>query len=80
MIESYPFFYAEAGEKSEATSSGGYQAVRFSYGDQNMYSIQENTEHNSGFRPPFEVPEFLINHLVSEHMHCYHFQCTFFGR
>ncbi|KAH0463757.1 hypothetical protein IEQ34_006543 [Dendrobium chrysotoxum] len=52
-------------ETSAATCSGAYQAVPFSYGDKNLYSIHENIEYNSGFRPPFEVPEFLTNCLVN---------------
>ncbi|KAL0921144.1 hypothetical protein M5K25_008188 [Dendrobium thyrsiflorum] len=50
-------------ETSAATCSGAYQAVPFSYRDKNLYSIHENIEYNSGFRPPFEVPEFLTNCL-----------------
>ncbi|KAI0515857.1 hypothetical protein KFK09_008525 [Dendrobium nobile] len=50
-------------ETSAATCSGAYQAVPFSYGDKNLHSIHENIEYNSGFRPPFEVPEFLTNCL-----------------
>ncbi|KAG0487509.1 hypothetical protein HPP92_009604 [Vanilla planifolia] len=54
---------SEAREKSEQINSGAYQTVPFSYGNENMSADHDNSAYNSAFRPPFEVPEFLLSHL-----------------
>lgn len=56
----------------EATVSGAYQAVPFSYGDTDGSADPRNFGsglNQSGYHPPFPVPESLLSNLVSTCMH-----------
>ncbi|PKA64669.1 putative splicing factor 3A subunit 1 [Apostasia shenzhenica] len=57
---------SEVRKKTNATDSATYQAVPFSYGDNNKSVWQvnsESAEYCSVFNPPFTVPESLLSHL-----------------
>ncbi|KAF3959088.1 hypothetical protein CMV_016062 [Castanea mollissima] len=43
--------------------AGGYNAVAFSYGNTDEAIEQKNNDAESGFRPPFQVPESLLQNL-----------------
>lgn len=45
--------------------TGGYRAVSFSYGKSNESIEENNNDADFGFRPPFQVPESLLQSLVS---------------
>lgn len=45
--------------------AGGYNAVAFSYGNTDDANEQKNNDAESGFCPPFQVPESLLQNLVS---------------
>ena len=44
---------------------GGYHAVAFGYGNLDEATEQKSSEGESVFRPPFPVPESLVQNLVS---------------
>lgn len=46
-------------------NDSGYNAVPFSYGNTGESTVERNVEAESGFRPPFPVPESLLQNLVS---------------
>lgn len=46
-------------------NDGGYNAVPFSYGNAGESTNERNANAESGFRPPFPVPESLLQNLVS---------------
>lgn len=45
--------------------AGGYNAVAFSYGNKNESIEEKNNDSESGFCPSFQVPESLLQNLVS---------------
>lgn len=46
-------------------SAGGYRAVPFSYGSADEPAGENNANAESAFRPPFSLPENLLQNLVS---------------
>ncbi|PON91931.1 Suppressor of white apricot protein [Trema orientale] len=53
----------DAGKDAEPMVDGGYRAVAFSYGNLDEASEQKNSDAESVFRPPFPVPESLLQNL-----------------
>ncbi|XP_031115509.1 protein suppressor of white apricot isoform X2 [Ipomoea triloba] len=56
----------EEGEDANAVNTSGYHAIPFSYGNSNDCAEQAGSAagfENSGFRPPFSVPENLLQCL-----------------
>ncbi|XP_010060304.2 splicing factor, suppressor of white-apricot homolog isoform X3 [Eucalyptus grandis] len=53
--------HAETG--TETANDGGYRAVAFSYGNPNDAMDQKTTDADSGYCPPFPVPEYLLQNL-----------------
>ncbi|GLT61578.1 hypothetical protein SLA2020_342750 [Shorea laevis] len=54
----------QGGENGEEPmNAGGYNAVPFSYGDGGESTEQKDTDGDSDFRPPFPVPESLLQKL-----------------
>ncbi|EEF32910.1 splicing factor, suppressor of white-apricot homolog [Ricinus communis] len=49
--------------EAEAKNAGGYNAVAFSYGAPSELSEEKNIDAKSSFRPPFTVPEHLLQNL-----------------
>lgn len=45
---------------------GGFHAVSFTYGNPDEVTALKNNDAESVFRPPFPVPESLIQNLVSD--------------
>lgn len=63
----YPALEGEE-EEEKPSSSGGYRAVAFSYGNTGDSADQENTDvgmEARGFLPPFSVPGDIVQSLVS---------------
>ena len=58
----------EAENEAEAENSGGYHAVVFSYGAPSESSEQKSVNAEFSFRPPFTVPEHLLQNLVGGHL------------
>ncbi|OAO95279.1 hypothetical protein AXX17_AT5G54210 [Arabidopsis thaliana] len=53
-------------EDSANTNADGYRAVSFSYGSSSDVNDQKNAaDMESGFHPPFPVPDYLRQNLVS---------------
>ena len=52
-------------DEEPATAGGGYNSVPFSYGKTGESSEQKDADAESSFRPPFPVPESLLQCLVS---------------
>ncbi|KAG6685820.1 hypothetical protein I3842_12G130700 [Carya illinoinensis] len=50
-------------EGPKPVDAGGYRAVAFSYGKSNESIEENNNDADSGFRPPFQVPESLLQNL-----------------
>lgn len=48
-----------------AAAGGLYNAVSFSYGNTGESNEQKDADVESSFRPPFPVPETLLQNLVS---------------
>ncbi|GKV39589.1 hypothetical protein SLEP1_g47342 [Rubroshorea leprosula] len=48
----------------EPMNAGGYNAVPFSYGDAGESTEQKDADADSDFRPPFPVPESLLQNLM----------------
>ncbi|GAV81965.1 Surp domain-containing protein/DRY_EERY domain-containing protein [Cephalotus follicularis] len=48
---------------AEPGFAGGYKAVPFSYGGPSESTDQKNTDAESAFRPPFSVPDSLLQNL-----------------
>lgn len=48
----------------EAANAGTYRAVSFSYGTTDVSAEHKNPDE-AGFVPPFVVPEYLLQSLVS---------------
>ncbi|KAG7537993.1 SWAP/Surp [Arabidopsis suecica] len=48
---------------SENTNGDGYRAVPFAYGSSSDVSDQKNADMESGFQPPFPVPDYLLQNL-----------------
>lgn len=46
-------------------NNGGFNAVPFSYGNTDESTEQRIADAESGFRPPFSLPESLLQNLVS---------------
>lgn len=46
-------------------NDGGFNAVPFSYGNTDESTEQRIADAESGFRPPFSLPESLLQNLVS---------------
>lgn len=59
------FLYAELDSTAELVSSGGLHAVPFSYGSTEASTDLKNGEAEACFRPPFPIPESLLQNLVS---------------
>lgn len=61
--------FAETDEGAKPDDAGGYHYVAFSYGKTEDSADQKNSDDgqgNLGFRPPFPVPESLLQNLVSK--------------
>lgn len=50
---------------SASTNADGFRAVPYSYGSSSDFSDQKIADMESGFSPPFPVPDYLLQHLVS---------------
>lgn len=66
----FSFFLGTESNSGEGQGAGGtYSAVGFSYGNSDVSADQKNSNSvvgDYGFRPPFPVPENLLQSLVSE--------------
>ncbi|CAN1789676.1 Protein suppressor of white apricot [Linum perenne] len=49
--------------EAELANNGGYNAVAFSYGESSASADLKNLDADSCFRPPFSVPEHLVQKL-----------------
>ncbi|KAJ8766570.1 hypothetical protein K2173_023817 [Erythroxylum novogranatense] len=49
--------------QEEEGNTNGYNVVPFSYGNPTESAEHKNTEVDSGFRPPFSMPEHLLKNL-----------------
>ncbi|KAG2310622.1 hypothetical protein Bca52824_022179 [Brassica carinata] len=55
---------------SASTNADGFRAVPYSYGSSSDFSDQKIADMESGFSPPFPVPDYLLQHLPpSEKLH-----------
>ncbi|XP_030542852.1 splicing factor, suppressor of white-apricot homolog isoform X2 [Rhodamnia argentea] len=52
---------AETG--TETANDGGYHVVAFSYGKPDNATDQKTTAADTGYRPPFPVPEYLLQNM-----------------
>eukprot|EP00262_Sarcandra_glabra_P021046 TRINITY_DN8654_c0_g1_i1.p1 TRINITY_DN8654_c0_g1~~TRINITY_DN8654_c0_g1_i1.p1 ORF type:complete len:161 (+),score=20.94 TRINITY_DN8654_c0_g1_i1:197-679(+) len=62
----------ETNKEAESASDGTYRAVAFSYGSNDVSGDVKNLDSGlgySGFHPPFQVPESLLQNLVSIHIY-----------
>lgn len=59
------FLFPDLQDGTKPVVAGGYNAVAFSYGNIDEAIEQKNNDAESGFRPPFQVPESLLQNLVS---------------
>ena len=62
--------FTELDEGAKPDVAGGYHNVAFSYGNTDDSTDQKNPDDglgDLGFRPPFPVPESLLQSLVSEY-------------
>lgn len=50
---------------SANTNGDGYRAVPFAYESSSDVSDQKDADMESGFQPPFPVPDYLLQNLVS---------------
>jgi hypothetical protein len=50
---------------AKPVDAGGYRAVAFSYGNTYELTVEKNNDAEFGFHPPFQVPESLLQNLVS---------------
>ena len=50
---------------AKPVDAGGYRAVAFSYGNADESTEEKNNDAEFGFHPPFQVPESLLQNLVS---------------
>lgn len=57
--------FTDLENESEPVNVGGYSAVPFSYGNAGDMLEQKNANAESSFRPPFSVPENLLQNLVN---------------
>ncbi|XP_044499081.1 splicing factor, suppressor of white-apricot homolog isoform X1 [Mangifera indica] len=53
----------DLGDGAIPVNDSGYNAVPFSYGNTGESTVERNVEAESGFRPPFPVPESLLQNL-----------------
>ncbi|CAL1384631.1 unnamed protein product [Linum trigynum] len=51
--------------EAELPNNGGYHSVAFSYGETHSSDDHNNVDAECGFRPPFSVPEHMVQKLVS---------------
>lgn len=56
---------SDINDGSASTNADGFRAVPYSYGSSSDFSDQKTADMESGFNPPFPVPDYLLQHLVS---------------
>lgn len=63
---SYLFLFCtpDMNDVSANTIDNGYSAVPFSYGSSSDPNDQKIADMESGFHPPFPVPDYLLQNLV----------------
>lgn len=54
-------------------NDGGFHTVPFSYGNTDESAEQRNADAESGFQPPFTLPESLLQNLVSLYLDDFYF-------
>uniref|UniRef100_A0A2P2JW84 Uncharacterized protein MANES_03G133700 n=2 Tax=Rhizophora mucronata TaxID=61149 RepID=A0A2P2JW84_RHIMU len=60
----FPFLlFSDLENEEEQGNTVGYRAVPFSYGSPSESATKKNTEDESGFQPPFSVPDHLLQNL-----------------
>ncbi|XP_010485136.1 PREDICTED: splicing factor, suppressor of white-apricot homolog [Camelina sativa] len=50
-------------DDSANANADGYRAVPFSYGSSSDFNDQKNADTESGFHPPFPLPDYLLQNL-----------------
>ncbi|XP_013685837.1 splicing factor, suppressor of white-apricot homolog isoform X1 [Brassica napus] len=58
-----PHDESDANDGSASTNAAGFRAVPYSYGSSSDFSDQKIADTESGFNPPFPVPDYLLQHL-----------------
>ncbi|KAF8081668.1 hypothetical protein N665_0871s0006 [Sinapis alba] len=54
---------SDINDGSASTNADGFRAVPYSYGCSSDFSDQKIADMESGFNPPFPVPDYLLQHL-----------------
>nr|VDD21469.1 unnamed protein product [Brassica oleracea] len=54
---------SDINDGSASTNAAGFRAVPYSYGSSSDFSDQKIADTESGFNPPFPVPDYLLQHL-----------------
>lgn len=59
------FCTTDINDGSASANADGFRAVPYSYGSSSDFGDQKTADMESGFNPPFPVPDYLLQHLVS---------------
>ncbi|CAH2069905.1 unnamed protein product [Thlaspi arvense] len=54
---------SDINDEPVSTNADGFRAVPYSYGSVSDFSEQRVADMESGFQPPFTVPDYLLQHL-----------------